>query len=425
MMESRTGSKDPIGLMRGLLLVGLLASFGLAADQIEPSPELPETTPFDLAALSQPLAFEWIDEQGSVRSLTYAGETYRGRPTRVFAYYATPGTLKGDRSNDQNLPAVVLVHGGGGTAFREWTELWAKRGYAAVTMDLAGCRPIEGQNAHRPENRIRLDDGGPDQSDTAKFETIEQDVTEHWPYHAVANVIRAHSLLRSFREVDPQQTAVTGISWGGYLTCIVASLDNRFGAAVPVYGCGFLHENSVWKESRFEKMSPEQRERWVRLYDPSQYLPACRVPILFVNGTNDFAYPLDSYMKSFSLVKSPKNIRITVNMPHGHPPGWAPAEIGVFIDQHLQDDTPLPRIGTPAVQNGQCGADCESATRIVQASLHYASGSGPINKREWTTVPAMVKDAQITAALPPDASVWFLTVTDARDLTVSSEVVFE
>jgi dienelactone hydrolase len=408
----------------GLLLVGLLASSGPAADSIERSPELPETTPWNLAALSRPPAFEWIDEKGPVLSLAYAGETYRGRPTRVFAYYATPGTLNGDRSRDRALPAVVLVHGGGGTAFREWAELWARRGYAAIAMDLAGHRPIEGKNAHQRENRTRLDDGGPDQSDTAKFETIEQGVTEHWPYHAVANVIRAHSLLRSFREIDPQRTAVTGISWGGYLTCIVASLDNRFRAAVPVYGCGFLHENSAWKEARFEKMPAEQRERWVGLYDPSQYLPSCRVPILFVNGTNDFAYPLDSYMRSFSLVESPKNIRITVDMPHGHPPGWAPAEIGAFVDQHLRGGRPLPRLGTPAVQNGRCSAGSESVTRIVQASLHYASGSGPINTREWTTVPAVIEDAGIAAALPEDAAVWFLTATDERDLTVSSEVVF-
>ena len=80
----------------------------------------------------------------------------------MFAYYATPGTLAGDTSRDSNLPAVVLVHGGGGTAFREWAELWAKRGYAAIAMDLAGHRPVEGKNPHSPENRTRLADGGPE-----------------------------------------------------------------------------------------------------------------------------------------------------------------------------------------------------------------------------------------------------------------------
>src|SRR5439155_22684356 len=113
-----------------------------------------------------------------------------------------------------------------------------------------------------------------------------------WTYHAVAAVMRGHSLLRSLPNVDPERVGVTGISWGGYLTCIVAGVDNRFKAAVPVYGCGFLHENSVWLD-RFAKMTPEQRKRWTTLWDPSVYLPAVTMPILFVNGTNDFAYPLD------------------------------------------------------------------------------------------------------------------------------------
>ncbi len=85
-----------------------------ADSAIKPSPQLPETMPWDLEALSQPPSFEWVDEQSPVRSLFYAGEPYGGQPTRVFAYYATPGTLAGDSSLDKNLPAVVLLHGGGG-----------------------------------------------------------------------------------------------------------------------------------------------------------------------------------------------------------------------------------------------------------------------------------------------------------------------
>jgi hypothetical protein len=42
-------------------------------------------------------------------------------------------------------------------------------------------------------------------------------MTDQWSYHAVANVILAHSLLLSFGDVDKERTAVTGISWGGYM----------------------------------------------------------------------------------------------------------------------------------------------------------------------------------------------------------------
>lgn len=405
-----------------LTLLILTGTKVIAADAIKPSEKLPKTSPWNLEQLSQPPAYEWIDEASPVRSLFYEGEAYGGKPTRVFAYYATPGTLSGQPDGNRKLPAVVLIHGGGGTAFREWAELWAKRGYAAIAMDLAGCRPVEGENAHRPENRTRLPDGGPGQGDDTKFGAIGQPASEQWPYHAVAAAIRAHSLVRSFPEVDPEQTAVTGISWGGYLTCIVAGVDSRFQAAVPVYGCGYLHENSAWL-GQFEKMTPEDRARWVTLWDPSQYLPAVSMPILFVNGTNDFAYPLDSYMKSYNAVPGAKQLCVTVNMPHGHPPGWAPQEIGLFIDQHLGGTAGLPVVGEPNLENGKIQLTVASSTKIKAAALHRTSDGGPINKRTWHTGPATI-DGEIVRAepVPAETTAWFVTVTDERGAIASSIV---
>jgi dienelactone hydrolase len=407
-----------------IALLLLLSATNWAQSHIDPRGKLPQTTPWDLKALSKPPKFEWLDEQSSVRSLVYENEPYGGRPTRVFAYYATPGMLAGEAAKDKKLPAVVLIHGGVGTAFREWAELWAKRGYAAIAMDLAGHRPIDGENPHQRENRTRLSDGGPDQGDPEKFGSIDQPVKEQWPYHAVAAVLRAHSLVRSFAEVDPSRTAVTGISWGGYLTCIVAGVDNRFRAAVPVYGCGFLQENSAWLD-RFARMTPAQRKRWNTLWDPSQYLPAVSMPILFVNGTNDFAYPLDSYMKSYDVVPGEKQLRITVNMPHSHPAGWAPQEIGWFIDQHLLGAPVLPSVGEPQAERGRIRLGCRGPQQITEAALHWTSDSGSINKRSWTTSKATVADNVVTCEAPPaEATAWFITVTDQRAATVSSSVTF-
>ena len=406
-----------------VLLVLVWSQVTTADDAIVRSKHLPSTTPWNLKDLSKAPAFEWVDREGPVHSLLYSGEPYAGQPTRVFAYYASPGTLAGDMSKDEKLPAVVLIHGGGGTAFREWAELWARRGYAAIAMDLAGHRPIEGRNPHDRKNRTRLDDGGPDQEDDEKFGSIEKEPGEQWPYHAVANVIRAHSLVRSFQGVDANRTAVTGISWGGYLTCIVAGVDSRFKAAVPVYGCGFLHENSVWL-ARFAKMTEEQRERWVTLWDPSRYLPAVSMPILFVNGTNDFAYPLDSYMKSFDAVPGERQLCVTVNMPHSHPAGWKPQEIGAFIDHHLLREKPLPMVCDAGSADGKASAIVRSSVKIARASLHYTTDTNEINKRKWMTIEATLNDASLTARAPEDATAWFVTVQDERGLTVSSRVIF-
>jgi hypothetical protein len=39
-------------------------------------------------------------------------------------------------------------------------------------------------------------------------------------------------------------------------------------------------------------MNPEARERWINNFDPLQYLGGVQCPILFLNGSNDFAYPI-------------------------------------------------------------------------------------------------------------------------------------
>ena len=257
-----------------------------------------------------------------------------------------------------------------------------------------------------------------------KFDTIGEPVQNQWTYHAVANVILAHSLIRSFEEVDSGRTAVTGISWGGYLTCIVAGLDNRFKAAVPVYGCGFLHENSTWL-NEFARMKPEQKDKWVQLWDPSMYIGSASMPVFFVNGTNDFAYPLDSYAKTYGQVRGGRNIRITVNMPHGHPQGWAPEEIGLFVDEHLKNGIPLPKMLSPRRTVNRIHAGVKSKTKLVSGTLHYTTGNGPVNKRQWGEISGRFEGSSFVTALPPeDTTIWFLTVTDERGAVVSSELVF-
>ena len=408
-----------IGFLFVLLLCG--ASCWAMEDksglkQITPAASLPQSTPWNLKALSQPPAVQWGDSlENGVRTLYYTGETYQGKPTRVFAYYATPGLLAGDTSKDKNLPAMVLVHGGGGQAFHKWVELWASRGYAAIAMDLAGNGP----------GKKRLEDGGPDQGDQTKFDQIEQPLTDQWTYHAVADVILAHSLIRSFPEVDPNRTAITGISWGGYLTCIVSGLDNRFKAAVPVYGCGFLHEHSIWLP-RFASMSSENAAKWVKYWDPSMYVGSAAMPMLFVNGGNDLAYPPDSHAKTYALVKTDKNLRFVPNLPHGHIFD-RPKAIEVFIESQLKGATPLPKIAKPVVIDGKVTATVDSPTKLVSAKLYYTTQKlpGDPSTRQWIEKPVEIKDNHLTAdAVPTGTTIWFLTTTDDRGVLVSSELQF-
>lgn len=226
-----------------LLVTICLGSAGLQsllagdAPPIKRAGTLPATTPWDLDALSQSPVFDW--SQGKeIRSLFYKGVPYQGKPTRVFACCATPGSLAGDPSLDKALP---------------------------------------------------------------------------------------------------------GISWGGCLACSVAGLDNRFKAAVPVSRCGFLHGNSAWLKT-LESMSPKDRETWVQLWDPSMHVGSAMMPMLFVNGGTDFAYPPDSHAGTFALVTAPKCLHFVPHLPHGHIFD-NPEAVEVFIDRHLKVGLPLPTIG--------------------------------------------------------------------------------
>ncbi len=385
------------------------------AQSINPAKSLPESTPWDLGALGKAPEFSWANDGEAVQSLFYTSEPFQGKPTQVFAYYATPDTIAGrERDPNKRYPAIVLVHGGGGAAFSNWAKLWAERGYAAIAMDLAGNGP----------DKKRLVNGGPGQGHDMKFETIGKPVTEQWTYHAVANVIRAHSLIRSFPEVDAKRTAVTGISWGGYLTCIVAGLDSRFQAAAPVYGCGFLQENSCWLGD-FAKMTPDLQDKWVKLWEPSRYVGSAAMPMLFVNGGKDFAYPPDSHAKTFSLVQSPKYLHFVPDLAHGHIFD-RPNAIEHFIDHQLRDGKPLAQVSVPKIDGGTVTATVKSETALVDATLNYTEDklSGDVGQRTWSSKPATVNDKTITVEAPPSSSTaWFLTVTDDRETLVSSPLV--
>jgi dienelactone hydrolase len=390
--------------------------------------------PWNLTELKRAPAMRWLAPTGSVHSLLYAGENFKGTNTEVFAFYASPITL-GEAKPGTKFPGVVLIHGGGGTAFAEWVHRWAKGGYAAIAMDLSGSQPIDplydangipvpGQ-ANKPETRKRLPNGGPNHGPAEKFDSIGGDVSDDWPYHAAASVIRAHSLLRSFPEVDADRTAATGISWGGYTTCLVASLDDRFKAAVPVYGCGFLHEGESVQKPMIDKLG-DRRDAWVKAYDPSSLLARCRVPILWVNGTSDVHYPLDSYQKSFDVVPGRKQMRIEVKMPHGHPPGWAPKEIGLFIDSFCLDGQPLAVPGKITTTGDEVRLAFESAVPVKSATLHYTTDIGLRSKREWKNLTAQIGQGVVTAPKPPaDANTWFIALTDERGAMVTSTVQFQ
>lgn len=406
MRSAANSSSDSCAGARVAMHVALLASLVLMLSGCAATGKPGRQTGlWNVAELRQTPAHTWGARSGLVQEVYYAGAPYKGNPTRVFAYLGRPSQGKGP------FPAVLLVHGGGGKAFRDWAEHWAKRGYVALAMDTAG---------HGPDGRLL--DGGPDQNDRTKFrEFNDSDVRDMWTYHAVAAVIRGHGLLASLPEVDRRRIGITGISWGGYLTCIVAGIDNELRVAVPVYGCGFLDHNSVWKNGILRSLAPETRARWLHCFDPAMYLAGVRCPILFLNGANDFAYPLDSYQLSYRLV-TPRHrwVSIIPGLPHGHI--WTFPEVDAFIDNVLGSGPPLPRVGLLEIRGDKVSASYRSPSQLREARLHYTTDTGEWQKRHWVALPATLGERAVVATLPHDRPItFFMSVTDSRGIRVSTE----
>lgn len=355
----------------------------------------------------------WEDPDHSTvaaKAVFFEGLPWRGRATRVFAHYGLPELEPG-----KTCPAMVLVHGGGGSAFADWVQRWVARGYAAISMDTCGCISAGPKQSH-----LRHEHGGP--PGWGGFAAVDEPPQEQWTYHAVADVLLAHSLIRAFPQVDPARVGLTGISWGGYLTCIAAAADPRFRFAASVYGCGFLGDNSVWLPE-FEKLGADRASRWLRLWDPSRYLPEATMPMLWVTGTNDFAYPPDSLQKSYRLPPGERTLCVRVAMDHGHGPGQRAPEIQAYADAMLGDGVPLARITGGGRTDGEAWVDFESVAMIERAELCFTCDAGAWQERKWETRPATVDHARAraSASVPAGATVCYLNLIDERGLVVSGE----
>ncbi|WP_176801419.1 alpha/beta hydrolase family protein [Kriegella aquimaris] len=371
---------------------------------------------WDLETLSKPPNFSWVDSTSAVRSLVYESVSFEGKPTEVFAYYSNPDLLQG-KDTGNSFPAVVLVHGGGGKAFKVWVEKWAADGYAAIAMDLGG-NDADGKP-------LLL--SGPDQSHESKFTVIEKgNLKNVWSYHAVARVILAHSFLLDRPEVDAQKTCLTGISWGGYLTCIVAGLDNRFKAAAPVYGCGFYNESDAFGKPLSE-LTPFYEAQWMKYFDPSVYLPLAEPSLLFINGNKDYFYNIVPYYKTFNLpAKSEKNISLKPDMKHGHLEGWQPIEIRYFFESVVNGGVSLPKIEEIKPNHPSLRSKFHSFAGLRSVRLYYSSDTLSTNaERKWLDVAAKIDQEKMEIeGTPPDGDFKyaFFYTTDNRELSVSSPI---
>ncbi|NME68728.1 alpha/beta hydrolase family protein [Flammeovirga aprica] len=376
------------------------------------------TGPWDLDVIKAVPNFETTTTSAvdGLESIFYESIDYKGEVSKVYAYYGLPSTPK----PENGYPAVVLVHGGGGTAYDDWVKLWNDRGFVAISMDLEGHIPSLDDSAER----ATFDGAGP--ARTGVFHDNALPIDEQWYYHAVAQIIKAHSLIASFDEVDATKIGIAGVSWGGMLTSTVAGLDLRFKFAIPIYGCGFLKGTDGHMGNSLASTDQDYVNNAMTNYEASAYLHQATMPMLFMNGANDAHFPLPATMDSKNAIQGDAYTFIKDGFGHGHSVAWNEEESYIFADRIINGGTPLLEIDVPAYTDGTNTMSVnvtDAGAGIQSATFYYTTDRSEVwSSKTWSSMPATVNGATVSAVVPDNTYASYFLITDNSTFNLTSDV---
>ncbi len=379
------------------------------------------------------LGAEWLVRKPEVFECTHLRADEPGikpiffsgwKNTRVFAWVGLPEGA----SAEHPVPGIVLVHGGGGTAFLSWVRWWNSRGYAAIAADNCGAAPVPPLHSYgQPAG------GWPRHSFSGApgwgaFDQGDLPPEDQWFTHAVSAVIFSHNLLRAMPEVDPERIGITGVSWGAVLSCIVCGIDPRFKAHIPVYGCGFLTEASRWTDDdSMKKLSLKAFRWWKNEWDPSNFLENVNAPTLWFAGTGDSAFYVPQWQKSSDLIPGLCDRALKLRWPHAHGhAGESQPEFEGFFAEHLKNGHKRIKLHGAHLDNGVFSAAYFDGEPRYAELMVCTDGLKPNQERDWHPYPAAVDrtSSKISADLPKKWFAAYLSVIMPDNQYVTSSVIF-
>ncbi len=343
-----------------------------------------------------------------IQTLCFAGAKYQGKHTKVFAHIGFP------EDTSKKVPAVVLVHGGGGHPEDLWIKKWNEQGFAAIAMDTTGYFPTE-QIPHLYEGFDKglkrelcapfAEDGYTAGPDNSCMSDLHLPLEEQWMYHAVAAVILAHNILREDARIDSSKIGISGISWGGIITSTVIGHDPRFAFAIPIYGAGFLKdEQSLLADAyKAEKAAPWRAEnRFDRV----------KIPVLWLCWNDDCFFPAQANSKSFLATKANNQntcLSLKHEMFHSHREGFTPEEGYWFAHKAINGEA-VPEVQAE-YKNGKVHYGCNekvSAVRLfyINEKMSHCEREKYGRKNIFMQQDWQIKNldpTQNTADLPADA----------------------
>ncbi len=308
-----------------------------------------------------------------LRDILVTGADVKGKKSEFFAYIGYPAgpVPKG------GFPGIVLIHGGGGTAFSQYVKLWTIHGFAVIALDWYNCRPRTDSGETAEGLKIPLEGGK------------RQDHVSN-----VANMVLAHSLLRTLENVNPDKTAFVGLSWGSWYGAMVAAVDPRFKGGIEIY-CGDATPGTNG-------------------FINGRFLHAAKVPMYWIAGTNDQNVTPKSLQMGFDECAKLENKSLVINLPHSHV-GFTFDACFRMADFFLKDGPSLPKLGNAVVNNRKISADIVFPGKgVTKAILCFTNDRDEkiSHKRVWKSIPAQFDAKAVWAELPEGVYQCFLSAYD-------------
>lgn len=315
---------------------------------------------------------EWEEDGVVIKYVTYTIGTFKGQKSIMSAFYAYP---KGQK----NLPAFLDIHGGGGRANLNAVKWGAWNGYAVLSVNWGGHKPLEDLKDSEPNT----DWGALDATQTGHnshynsmapdeltLDDVESPRNNNW-FLLTLGCRRGITFLEQQSEVNPELIGVTGHSMGGKLTVDVAGIDKRVKVAVPSCG-GTGSARDILSGMPGAGAGREQSQLLLDTIDDVPYLKRLTCPTMFISPANDFAGPMDNmYINQRYVNNSFFQFAITPHRNHQHDEPYSVNTLLTF-EQFLRNGFAYPKAPELTV-------NLETEDGIPEVTL-VADSSKPIEK---------------------------------------------
>ena len=270
-------------------------------------------------ALDVKIIHEWDEtyqgQELKVQMLTFTVGTFKGKVSRISAYYAYPADAKG------KVPGLVQVHGGGQRADKNTVKADAANGYASISLNWGG-RELADQKPGEPGTDWAAID--PTQKHVSHYfrltpddrtaETVYSPRNNNWFILTLATR-RGLTFLEQQSVVDADRLGVYGHSMGGTISGQIAGLDQRIKAAVPSCGgAGISQAKNIARPGS----SLDQRvgdKRYSKTVDSTASLRNLKFPILGQSPQNDFNCIYDDLNHNWRVIPDHSLVHFSIS-PH-------------------------------------------------------------------------------------------------------------